>query len=256
MNRFVWSGYAIVVFWASGVLSGILPGHAPAVFTGLKFLLLLPACIYLFRRITPPRISATRTFDSKLPLLLTVWFLYFIGIHVFVEDITFDLGLLAYCVVTTFIMVTIEELIFRGITFSHISEQSLIRRKQYTSSLYFAVLHAFNLLYTGQLGETLSQIIMAFGMGMFLSSVYLRYGHIIYPIALHFMVNIVTEYKLLLSRPPIRMSALADYHLVVDERVLFSLVAAAGMTGMAYAILPGNQLRHEENTHSSLEGEG
>ncbi len=225
-------------------------------FAGLKFLLLLPACIYLYRRIKLPRVNATRTFDSKLPLLLTVWFLYFVGIHVFVEDISFDLGLLAYCVVTTLIMVTIEELIFRGITFSNISEQTSIRRNQYTSSLYFAVLHAFNLLYTGHLGETLSQIIMAFGMGMFLSSVYLRYGRIVYPIALHFMVNIVPEYKLLLSRPPIRMSALADYHLIVDERVLFSLVAAAGMTGLAYAVLPGNQLRCEKNISSSLEGEG
>ncbi|MCP9234383.1 CPBP family intramembrane glutamic endopeptidase [Lewinella sp. JB7] len=242
MSRLLWSCYVIVTVWISGVLSNTLPGDGPVLFVGIKALLFLPVCIYLYRSIRLPDGWKHGPWDRKLLLLFAGWFFLFVGLRFAVDNIEISFTLLAYAVVTTLVMVALEELIFRGITFSKGGGGASIRGKQYGSSLLFALLHAFNLLYTGNLGETVHQMVLAFGMGMFLSSVYLRYGRILYPIALHFMVNVVPEYKMLLHRPAIHWSSLSNYNYTLDERVLFSLVTCIVLTVVAHSVLPGKRL--------------
>ena len=89
-----------------------------------------------------------------------------------------------------------EELVFRAgvvnlVKNSLDSSRSSFIKTAVIAALIFSLAHCLNLIGKADLSYTLTQVISNFGMGLFLSTIYLRTGNLVGPMIFHAVNDIV-----------------------------------------------------------------
>ena len=162
----------------------------------IKTILVLPIVAYiLFKEVNKFDISKSKI-DSSIILLLGLFICLFLFVPLSKLPLTVpNIKTLLLTTVGTIVLVSFEELVYRRLAFDILSTKLNSKGYILLSSMIFGLAHIANVLYTGQEFTTSVQIGFAFIFGIIFSRVYLTYKTILYPIALHFTVNIYQEYK-------------------------------------------------------------
>lgn len=106
------------------------------------------------------------------------------------------LSLLSLFLLSNVLVALVEELAFRAIVLPLIlkirsNNKRLLLVSVVMSSLLFGVLHYLNLFREpGNLSGITSQVIFATCIGIYLGALFLRTRHIIFPVMIHFLVNV------------------------------------------------------------------
>ena len=92
--------------------------------------------------------------------------------------------LLLLVVNTAFVGIS-EELAFRGLLLSALLGRFSIRRAVLIGALLFGVVHSFNAFLTGDLGQAVTQSVIAVGMGIWAGALRVKTGSLLGPMLLH-----------------------------------------------------------------------
>ncbi|NJB84714.1 membrane protease YdiL (CAAX protease family) [Lewinella marina] len=236
MKILLWVIYALASTIVAAYLTNSLAANSRVAFAIAKILFLSPAIYMLCRNNNFKSTSAFASSDVKLAVIYFMFLTLFIVIALIKIEFDWRLSLLILAIIGTLIFVSFEELVFRGLPFSSLPEYGL-RLYQHKYAILFGAAHFGNLLYNGNLMLAMNQVIIAYGLGMILSAVYLKYGSLLHVVALHFIVNITKEYDLLFDDDPIRIYSLAEISFEIHELVGFSFGLGLMCAAASYAIL-------------------
>ncbi|THH42081.1 CPBP family intramembrane glutamic endopeptidase [Neolewinella litorea] len=234
-----WVSYALIMGFLSNLLANGIEGKGTIIHFSFRVLALLPPVCYLVYRVSRRRWRPRQSMDFSLVFLFAVALFLFLAIPLFKLEFPFHPGCMVLATTGTLVLVTFEELVFRVLPFRRPVLGGL-RRRQHTYALLFGLAHLGNLLYTGDLMLTLSQVCLAYGLGMILSAVYLRYGRVRHVVVFHFLVNITKEYDLLCSREAVPLVPLQDISWAVHELLPFSVLLGGLLAAASHAILPAD----------------
>jgi len=210
-----------------------------------KALLSLPFTVYfykLYRKIKLKHTIIDSSYTRYYILLLSVLLFYFVLPLRTIPRIEPSLSGAYITAFSTLALVSLEEYIFRGYLLNHLRKKYPVKKAQAYSSLIFALAHIGNILSYPQVFITINQIIIAFGYGMVLSSVYIKHRSVLLCIAIHFCVNYLQE--LMLTGRPIRQATLVFNEISFDlgPEILFSVCVSGILVWLSTTIF-GHELK-------------
>ena len=177
-----------------------LPGILSA--TAIRFMLGAFMILLLLRLEVAEKLGFTGKGLGKSLLLAWPFFLLFAGILALsfisanVSGKGLDWGWLLAQIVFMTSVAFFEELVFRAGVVNLVknslgSSRSGLIKTVVIAGLIFSLAHCLNLIGQADLSYTLSQVITNFGMGLFLSTIYLRTGNLVGPMIFHAVNDIV-----------------------------------------------------------------
>ncbi len=177
-----------------------LPGILSA--TAIRFMLGAFMILLLLKLEVAEKLGFTGKGLGKSLLLAWPFFLLFAGILAFsfisahVSGKGLDWGWLLSQMVFMTSVAFFEELVFRAGVVNLVknslgSSRSGLIKTAVIAGLIFSLAHCLNLIGQADLSYTLSQVITNFGMGLFLSTIYLRTGNLVGPMIFHAVNDIV-----------------------------------------------------------------
>ena len=213
--------YAIATTALSVFLCGKFFDNNYSIFLLLKCLFLAPVCIALLRRL---KISApSRPISNyKLLLITSIWLAYFFIIPSLNSSLNWSFNEVVYGIIFTIVLVLYEELVFRVLPFKNNNDNQNTIVKHYNYAAIFAIAHVTNFLYTGNLQTTINQLLIAFGLGLILSAIFIRSKNIVLIVSLHFFVNVGQEYNLIMSNHKLFFSAFNKIDLALNVSTIFA----------------------------------
>lgn len=154
---------------------------------------------YLFfgnRKFTIPVRWNTKVFGLKFIVPVLLLSILFAGYSLYAAQNDWSLQApIYYILLTAFVQCLGEELIFRGLILNEFTQKWSLRKSAIASSLVFGTMHLVSLLKTSDVEAVVNQVVVAFGLGLFLAAVYLVSRNILVPTILHFFLNLPAYFK-------------------------------------------------------------
>ncbi len=155
--------------------------------------------VYLIKRLKLTAFLGLKTRFSLDQFSVIIIPVVIIGMSIF-GDLTLyrnaGLSLLSLFLLSNLLVALVEEFAFRAIVLPLIlkirsDRKRLLLVSVVMSSLIFGVLHYMNLFREpGNFSGITSQVIFATSIGVYLGALFLRTRHIIFPVMIHFLVNV------------------------------------------------------------------
>lgn len=160
------------------------------------------------------------------------------GIYVIVKGFRPETGFLILLLDTSLIGIA-EEGMFRGILLGGLVRRIKPVQAVLVSSVFFSALHGLNILGGLDATEVVSQMGSTFVMGLFLTSMYLYTGKIVFPIVFHSMWDLII---------------LGQNYVKIDSLPL--ILIGAGVVELAVSVLIIAKLIRRKTSFGTLEGSG
>ena len=199
MKTVLLAAYAITTTLVASLIASSDLTERTALFYSIKAAALFGAIIYFFRKGYLAKFKFIE-FDRFSRFLLVIWSIFFLLLPVININ---SLGSWKIAVISLFytsITALFEEVTFRVIPFPPDQPESFTPFRIAKYSAIFGIAHAGNILYTGSLTTTLSQIIIAFGYGLLFTIALKKTRSLLYIFLLHLFVNLPQEYIILLDQ--------------------------------------------------------
>lgn len=224
--------------------SGLLPS------TALRFVLGAIMIFLLLKLEVAEKLGFTGKGLGKSLLLVWPFFLFFAGIlafslmAVFASGKGIDWGWLLSQIVFMISVAFFEEMVFRAGVVNLVknslgSSRSALIKTAVIAGLIFSLAHCLNLIGHADFYYTMSQVISNFGMGLFLSTIYLRTGNLVGTIIYHAVNNIVST--MAATYLASYQSASADVASGISPIVLVSFVLYLGLSAFYLRRVGKNQ---------------
>lgn len=194
------------------ICSKIFPNtNIYSIYSGLVYIFPLLFTLILIRKFSLTEKLIKKRLDFKF-LILKSWYLIFASIFFFTINLiflnrerAFHLKEFIFFIVFVFLNIIFEEFLFRGLVQNLLIKNSKSDSKRVwnciiVSSIFFGLVHLINLIGQPQLiYSTISQVIYAFSLGVFLGVIYFLSDNIISSIVLHFFFNFFGSFSSLFA---------------------------------------------------------
>lgn len=208
-------------------------------YLSVKALLSIPFTLYFYllynkRRSCIKATTGDTTFYLILLLVITIYFVLPIS-KAPANTLSFTSN---YAIaISTLLLVALEEYIFRGYLLNQLQEKFSANKAQIYSSATFAIAHIGNIITHQQAFTAINQILIAFGYGMVLSSLYIRYKSITICIILHFCINFLQEVVIADKKLTHPTFLVDNINLDIGFEIIFPIIVSAFLTLVSISIL-------------------